>query len=258
LKKQANGTISAVDYLDIRLGELKSTVFRHIFLPFASKESGASFSNPTLDAFAKNWSSVQEIQQARQAKDFQKALQLYKQLPPELQKERICLNEAIGASQKISPEEYFSVLETFKSAFPNDPFVDLTLTDYYILQKDYDKCIECILRLDKYLGGDAVQNNHAATIYFNQEKYDEARKMAEKAIELENDFLPAYENLLLISFKEKNFDKSVNLLEILNEKFKMNIHELPPNSSNEDFLKSPQYQEWLKKQNSTGDSPKPE
>jgi hypothetical protein len=73
-----------------------------------------------------------------------------------------------------------------------------------------------------------------------------AREFAQRAIREEPGLVPAYLSLLDVSVHGGNFEESLDLLKMLDQKFKIEFNELTSLPAYAGFVKSPQYQEWLK------------
>lgn len=83
--------------------------------------------------------------------------------------------------------------------------------------------------------------------YIPERNYKLARKYAQKAIEAEDSLFLPYLVLLQIALVEKNFDEVSRLMTLMEDKSLMEFPDLTTNPPYAEFVKSPQYQAWLRK-----------
>jgi hypothetical protein len=77
----------------------------------------------------------------------------------------------------------------------------------------------------------------------------EALKYAQKATELENDFLPAYNLQIALLIKEKKYEETVLLMEKMAKNMDVDFSDTENIAEYADFIQSTPYLEWKKKQN---------
>ena len=138
------------------------------------------------------------------------------------------------------------MLEEFRQAHPKDPCLDLLLVDYYVLKKDFVRARESTDRLDKALGGDPYLDVLRDNLNVAAGDPKAARDLANRAINEEPGLVPAYLSLLDVSVQEKNFAESLDLLKMLDHKHKIKFGDLTTVPEYAGFVKSPQYQDWLR------------
>lgn len=249
LVRKPDGKVQAVDIFVHMSGEMMSETMRRLFLFVASEETKSVLDRLTgsENQYLKHSREIQQMTQANASGDFKTAMAVYHQLPAEVQKEKFLMLIAMAAAQNVSDEEYQGVLSAFKTAYPQDVCRDFVLIDYYLLRKDYENALASSGRLDQAIGGDAHLKYMSGQIYTLQNKSAQARDMFEKAIEMEADYQPAYENLLQLAYEEKKFDECVRLLDRMNEKCNLPFTDLEETSENAEFLKSKEYQDWKEK-----------
>jgi tetratricopeptide (TPR) repeat protein len=248
--RQADGKVRAVDIYIFTSGEMITETLRRLFISAAYEESKSILDRLSgkEDAFAKNMPLINQMTAAKNQGENESALACYKQLPAELQKEKFVLLIAMMAAQNVNDKEYEAIMSTFKAAHPSEPCLDFILIDYYILRKEYPQALASSKRMDKLLDGDANMRCLSGRINNLQEKRPQAKAMFQKAIELEDDYLPAYQELWAISLLDKDYDESVRLLDVMNQKCNAQLKELEESEENAEFLQSPQYQKWKEKQ----------
>lgn len=247
--RQADGKVRAVDIYIFTSGEMITETLRRLFISAAYEESKSILDRLSgkEDAFAKNMPLINKMSAAKNQGDNEAVLTCYKQLPAEVQKEKFVLLFAMMAAQNVNDEEYEAIIETFKTAHPKEPCLDFILIDYYFLRKEYAQALASCKRMDKLLDGDAHMRCMSGRLYNLQEKRPQAKAMFQKAVEIEDDFLPAYQELWAISLLDKDYDESVRLLDVMNQKCNTQFKELAESEDNAEFLQSPQYQKWKEK-----------
>ena len=86
-----------------------------------------------------------------------------------------------------------------------------------------------------------------ANVYLEDQKPDAARQAARRR-ERELTLIDAYWSLVAISLKEREFAETLELLNVLKEKFDVVFEDLGTMPEYAEFVESPQYQQWLKAQ----------
>lgn len=251
LERRSDGNVRATDIYVVVSGEMLSATLRNMFLPAAADENKSFFDRLTgkENSFIKNFPKIQQVTTAVRSGNYRAALDSYKSLPVDMQQEKSVLILALVAAMRVGDDDaYQSVLQTFMASHAGNPAADAASIDYFFLRKEYRKSLAAAMRLDRFLGGDAHLENVCATLYLLQDKIVQARAQAQKAIENEEDFAAAYDTLLRISCKEKDFDESVRVLDLMKAKLHSNLCDVEPTEENSEFLKSQQYQEWKNKQ----------
>ena len=247
-QRYADGKVCAVDVYVFSNGEPITATLRHTLLPIVANES-RNFLDRLVNGerdFVHDFPKIAEmsklINQGRQ----REALAIAAKLKPETKKEKIVLLQRLRAAQTSDEREYSAVLEDYRQTFPHDPCLDLLLIDYYFQKKDYARATECTDRLDKAVGGDPYLNVLRASLSAVAGDLKEARELANRAVNEEPSLAPGYFALLDISLQEKKYKEALDLLETLDQTFKIKFSDLATEPDYAGFVKSPQYQEWLK------------
>ena len=189
-----------------------------------------------------------EMQNDIKAGQYQAALDTYAGLPERLQKDKVALVKRIEAAKHLKGKPYDDAIRAYRKEFPNEPNLDLIMIDGYLEHKMYDRALACIDRLDQTIGGDPYLDVLRAGV--NRLKGDAAaaKKSANAAIAAEPDLQAAYICLLSISLKEKEFADTSRLLTTMQHKFPGRMSTVTSDPAFADYMKSPQYQAWLKTQ----------
>ena len=152
------------------------------------------------------------------------------------------------AAQNVSDEEYMKSIDDFRKYYPQDPALDFILIDQLILRKDYDKALGCVDRTMESLGKDSALLTTRANILLLQEKVPEALEEIKKAMAAEPDLVDPYSAALDISIAARDNDETASLLTVLETKFGYEWKDLKEVPVFEDFVKSPQFEKWVKTQ----------
>ncbi len=156
---------------------------------------------------------------------------------------------ALTSAQSVSDKDYLQAIDDFRKAYPKDPAFDLILIDGYAMRKQYDETLQCIDRLNAAVGGrDAALLAKRAAMLLEQAKVAEARKAVDAAMAVEPDERDGYAVGLDVALAEKNFDDTAKFMTVLEKKFGLQWQNLEQVAEFAEFLKSPQYREWLKTQ----------
>jgi hypothetical protein len=243
------GEVRAIDVFVYARGEgLTHSVRRACLLEVAAQApDGLDDLSKTDREFIRNRARVQEMQDATARGDYRAALQSYDGLPPALKQDKMILAMRLRAAAGLDEDRYVAALADFGKYHPNDVCLDLLSVDYFTLQKRFGAALEALERLDRSVGGDPLLNGQRADIHLGAGDLKKARRFAQKAIEEEPDLQAAYWVLVTVSLKEKKFDETVRLLDTLAGKFALRFGDFTKAAEYADFVKSPQYRQWLQR-----------
>jgi hypothetical protein len=248
LARREDGKVRAVDAYVFLSGELVSRTLRRMFLCLAARgapDPGALGRLPgTEQAFLKDLPRFQrmtaEVRDGRPAE----ALATYRQLPPQLQKDKTILMLRLQAAQDAGDEPYARAIEDFRDAHPGDACIDMFSVDYYLLKRDYPRALACLDRLDRSVGGDPYVHVMRAGIHTDQGQYDLARHDARRAIAVDPDLQDAYWALLTVSLQDHHYADTVTLLDQLEGRFHIPFGDMTQLPVFSEFVRSPEYLAW--------------
>lgn len=248
LARRPDGRIRGVDVYVFLSAELMSKTIRRAYLPLAAHESRGIVAKLTgqEQEFVKHLPQLMAMSDHLKEGRFREVLDTYRQLPHGLKIDKNFLLVRFQAAPNLGDEEYTAVIEDFRKYHPDDPCLDILSIDTSILKKDYAKALASIDRLDKAVGGDPYLDTRRADVYLEDQKPDAAKQAARRAIEREPNLIDAYWSLVAISLKEREFAETLELLNILGEKFDIVIEDLDTIPDYAGFVESPHYQQWLK------------
>ncbi len=148
----------------------------------------------------------------------------------------------------VNDDEYAAAIDDYRKNHPNDASADLLSIDGDIMKKRYPEALASVDRLDKSVGGDPHLDLTRAGIQIEAKNYDEARALAHKLIEAEPDNSNGHWTLVNLSLKTGKYDDTLAELRILKNEYHLTFQDMSKVPEYSGFVKSRQYQEWLKEQ----------
>lgn len=246
LKRSEDGLVRATDLYLFLSAERTSETIRRIWLPLSADVSKTFFERllkptPLMAAL----SSLKPLQQYLREGQFDRFMEAYYKLPEQVQHEKFLLLMRLQATQQISDEEYAKTIEVFRKHHPHDPALDFLLIDGYALKKEFEKSLECIDRTNEATGGDAYLVSTRAVTLAQLGRFDEAKKSADKAIEMEPAEQDSYWNAITVAILAKNDEETGNYLTLIENELHLQIGDLTQIPFYADFVKSGGYAKWL-------------
>lgn len=241
------GSIRVVDVYVTTTGEFISSTLRRVFIPLAVAESKSVLQSLNR----KESESVKYVDQfgqmylAMKRKQFRRVLQIYSRLPETLQKDKNILMLQLMAAQKIGDKEYLDALDVYQKYHPADPSLDILVIDAFIIRGEYDKSLAAIDRLDEWVGGDPYLDVLRSNICLLKKDYAKVKKYAKRAIKADEERPDAYSNLVEVSLAERDFRETTRLLTRLENDLDLGYGDLTKDPDFAEYIKSPQYQNWL-------------
>lgn len=247
LARENDGRIKIIDCYAYFTGENLSTTLRRGFIEVAGNSNRNLLERLTGSEreFVKYAPKIQQITAAMRSGQQQQALALIGELPAGLRKNKSVFLIRIQAAQAVDEHEYEKAVGEFRTAYPDDPCVDMLSIDYHILRKEYPKALECIDRLDRSVGGDPhLEVQRAGTHSLSGDK-DAAQRDLDRLIEKEPAYVDAYWSKVSIALSANQYDEVLNLLKTIRTKFVLEPGDMTKVPDYKGFIASPQYQEWL-------------
>jgi tetratricopeptide (TPR) repeat protein len=230
LSRCRDGEIKGVDVSILANGEMLSQTTRRAF---------------TFDRHTDSRKVVQ-MSEAVRAGNLDLALQLYDQLPAELQRDKNVLLIRLRAAQGVGEAQYLEAVQNLRTYHPDDPCIDLYGITYFLLKKDFARALEMIDRVDKAVGDGSYMNLWRANVYQMAGDWTAARNKAEAAIAAEPTLVDAHWILVNVSLHEKKHAETLQRLREIQRRFAPKFPDLASIPEYAEFVKSPQYQDWLK------------
>jgi tetratricopeptide (TPR) repeat protein len=229
-------------------GELLSQTVRRIVTPLLVASRGGFLGKGPDNEYVSNFPTLQAMMKAAQEGQWAQAAADYRRLPQQMQDNKAILvlyMQTVAQGEELTEKDYLAAMEKFRKLFPDDPALNFISIDYYFLKKRYDDALKAVDGLDRAIGGDPYLGALRAGLLVEARRYDEARPLAEKAIQAAPTVANAYGIRLLVSLREKNFVDTLQWLKKLVQACNAPMDDLPGNPEYAEFVRSPQYREWL-------------
>ena len=251
LSRDADGKFKVVDVFVFLTAEKMSETLRRSYLAAVAEQNRGILEKlvQSESDYLKNLPKIQEMIRLGQGGKSQEALQLFKQLPASVRKDKTVLILRLSYASQTGDEEFKRAVQEIKVALPNDPCLDLILVDSYFLEKDFPKALECLDRLDKAVGPDAHVNFLRANINYAAGDKKKAKEWGLKAIQTEPALAEPYWSLVTISLEDSEFKETGRLLSLLEKDAHMKIGDLKNVPAYAEFVKSPEYTAWMQSRN---------
>jgi tetratricopeptide (TPR) repeat protein len=249
LARRPDGKIKAVDMYVYMTGELISQTYRRGYLQAVARGSGGLVDRLTGadQEYAKNLKKLSQMVDAGRSGRTGEVLSIYEGLPSDLKKDKNVLMIRLQAAQKLGDDgEYSQSIEDYRAKHPNDASIDIISIDYYVLKKRHREALVCLDRVDHAVQGDPYLQTLRAGIHIEQNDLTAARADLKKALDAEPGLVDAYWTLVTLSLKGNDHDETLKMLRLIRDKFSIEVGDLTTVPLYEEFIKSPQYQEWRK------------
>jgi tetratricopeptide (TPR) repeat protein len=248
--RDESGEVRIRDVYDTLTGEFLSQTLRRAFLPFLAKAgvSGLGSSDVLALKHADDLTRLAELVTQQQ---FAESLQLLHNLPANLQTRKHLLLIRVQAAQWVSNAEYDAALAEFTRQYPDDASAHLLSLDGLVLNERFDLALAVVEKIDRLIGGDPYLHVVRAGIHYQAGRSPEAEDAARRAIAAEPTLEDAYWQITTISLDSREFDTTREMLTLLRDRLKVELQDLTQVPEYAEFVKSPQYRQWLAEKNVT-------
>lgn len=238
-----------VDVDPVQDGQLLSQTIREAYLQTLVSEQPKVVALLAGDdrLFAEAAPQLARVAGFRKAGKFSQAMEAFEELPREVRARKAFQRLHVAVARGIDEKQFAAALEEFRSHFPGDPSVDLLSADDFIRTRQFDKAAACIHRLDGQVN-DPYLDVVLAQLYLQAGQPEAARRAADEAIRRAPRELDSYQARLSVSLAEKKFADTARLLHFIGTHFDAQFHDLKTLPAYAAFVKSPEYDAWLKAQ----------
>ena len=234
--------IVAVDLYVYITGELFSETLHQLFAPLTKDALKDAKAKPATGEF--DYDKLKNFSELAKTDRFDDLKKLYQSLPESMQKQKSLLILWMAAAARHNEAQYGAAIETYETAYPNDPSLNLILIDGYFLRGKFDMALQATERLDRQIGGDPYLNVMRANIHTKMKDYAKARQAAEKGIQEEPDLVDAHWALISTALTEKDAKGVLEQLKRIDQKFELSFGDMTQEADYADFVKTPQHAEW--------------
>jgi tetratricopeptide (TPR) repeat protein len=247
LIREPDGKIKAIDCYVFVSGEYMSTTLRRGFIDVAATSSGSLLAKltGTESEFVKHADQIRAISGLIREHKNREAFDALAKLPEGLRNSKMLLLFRIHAARSVSEAEYEKAMMKYRELYPDDASIDLLSIDYFHAKKQYPQAMECVDRLDRSVGGDPRLELMRAGLHIASGDLKAARQDLTRLLEKEPNALDAYWSLVTVGLKEKNFDDVFNTLKTIRTRFNMQFGDMTTIADYQEFVRSPQYKEWI-------------
>lgn len=249
LARYPDGQVGMSDLHVAMIGEPFTQNIRRLTVPAIQEGKNGKLNRlsgrerPYLD----NIQKFEEINKAvRTGQKAAAALATFRSLPAELQKEKTFQILALQLAQNVSEEDYSKEMKRFRETHPNDPAMDIISIDYLSVKKQFGKALECIDRLDRSVGGDPYLHCMRGNMHVMAEKWDDAKKSFQKAIQQEPTLHEPYWGMVGVLVSQKNYDETVVWLKklVVNAEYDFDLDWIKSQELYRDFIKTPHFKSF--------------
>ena len=250
LQKNAQGQIVVVDMHIMLSGELLSQTLRRGILATAGSSNRSLLQKlmQSENEYVKHIDKILEFQAAVNENRPEQALVIYRELPETLRSDKtLLLVRIIAASRAEDWDDYAAAIDSFKQRYPDEAAVDLMSIDILLRDKKFDELHAAIDRIDKAVGGDPHLDAVRASVYFTDNDLGSAEKFALQAAADPKALPIAFWHLITIAMAAEDYEKTLKYLLQIEERFDLEFSDLTEIPDYAGFVKSPQYQTWLRR-----------
>lgn len=240
--------IRVVDVFIYLSGEWLSETVRRAILPLIAEKDRSILGRLVQgeSAYVASLVRIQGMSEHVMAGRFREALAAYRELPPEVQRDKTVMLTRFTAAVRLNDDEvYKAALEDFKTTFPDDPSIELLLVDYYFFRQEYPTVFGIIDRIEKAVGGDPYLHHLRANVAYAMGRLDEARKHAYQAIREEPELQDAYWVVVTVALEQENHKETAAFLSGLIDRFGIELPDLTTVPEYAKFVKSDVYRDWM-------------
>ena len=246
--KSASGAITIVDVLCFAPPELMSeSVRRRCLLAIATADKSAVDDwTPKEKDFIDSQQDWNDFVQQCLAERHTVAEKTYAKLPDSLTKDRFILYQRARVAFREDEPTFLSVIAGWKKECPNDPALQLMISDYYVQRNRASEAITAYERLNAQLGGDPQLDIRIAKLHASLNHPNEARTNLWQAINRDPSDAVAFAELLNWHLAERDFDQVARVLTLQEKQFHADLK--PAIRSDlrfHDFVESVPGKTWL-------------
>jgi len=249
LDRNADGGVRIVDSYVYAEGERFSDRMRRVYLVCAADADPRVRGGlaPWVRDFADHGGAYRRMPLLIARGAHAEALKIYSSLPASVQSMKVVLIQRARAASGVSDQAYNDAAKAFARAFGDDPAVDLISVDRNFARKRYDQAVAAIDRVEHKIGPDPYLNLLRANAYWQAGQLDNAKVSADRAARGEPDLLDAHRILLAVSLREEDFDRTVDVLTVLHERFGLRVSGLTESPEYARFVESDAYKRWTRR-----------
>ena len=135
-------------------------------------------------------------------------------------------------------------MDDFLKTYPNDGSANLISIDYYLLRKQYQKCLSSIDRLDQEVS-DPYLDLFRGNVYLEMDNTDKAKEFYERVLSKEPRNRNVVQLMLGVALMTKDYPMVTRMLLIFERDLGMELNQLDTVPEYAGYVASPEYQKFL-------------
>lgn len=244
LTADADGKVRICDFDVAVIGGSASGTIRRMILPGVVSANRSKLQRliGSESEYVKHYDAIFAMQEAGQKGQFADALKRYQALPVQVQHDQTLM--VMGATYAIrigNTDLYVQMLQNYAKLFPKAANADLLSIDAYFLQKQWDKVLVAVDRLDKKLGGDPYLDTYRASVAIQKNESDKAAKLLEKVVVSDPTLPDAYYSLIDIAIAAKQWDQVTRWVVAVRKDAGMTFGDMTQNPLFAEYVKTDAY-----------------
>jgi len=251
LARDDQGRVVITDIYLYMAGELFSESLRRVYLMSALEraeqpDTKLARREPGL---MDNMPRFQRIHRLLDAERYQEAVDELSRLPPSVLADKSLQLIRLKALMQLGGARYQRALRAYEKAFPGDAVMDLLALDDSRLDDKPEEMMRVLDRLDSKVG-DPYLHYLRAQVKFQQSDPVAAKRFLLAAIQGDPTLYEPYLELFSLAIGEGDYAQAILVLEGLERGARVDVTNI--DVSDAGFLASPEYREWLERQNRRG------
>ncbi|QDV41929.1 hypothetical protein Enr13x_17720 [Stieleria neptunia] len=210
-----------------------------------SQNSVLSRLSGTAKAEMENLSKQQEMSTAVQQGDYQRALQIYEELPAKIQQMKLPMLFRVMSLAEGDYDVYVDAINAYSERFPNDACLGLITLDAAGIKEDEALLLKSYDSIQKWTGGDPYLTTLVAGVRATFGATDEAQKMLETVDVDALGLAGAHDFALTVSLASDDHESTLHHLAALRDQYGYEFSDLAAVEDFKRFAASPAYQQWL-------------
>ncbi|MFA7235827.1 MAG: tetratricopeptide repeat protein [Phycisphaeraceae bacterium] len=244
-----DGKIRIADMDVAFMGEAMTQTLRRRLLPSVASANRSVLQRliGSESAYVTHLTDIGNMERAAAQGKFDEALKHYQALPVVLQRDQALMAMgAVYAQRMNNMDLYLQLLQNYTKLFPKAANADLMSIDAYFLQKQWDKVLAAVDRLDKKLGGDPYLDLYRANVAIQKNESDKAAKLLEKVVVSDPSMPDAYYSLIDLAMAGKQWDQVTRWVVAVRKDAGMTFGDMTQNPLFAEYVKTDAYPQCVR------------
>ena len=243
------GRVTLIDVYSCAPAEMLSDTIRRQCLVLLAK--GETNLLEGLDARHKDLimaqSELTRFSSACESGDNATATEIYAKLPASLRTEKFVMFDRTRVALHAGEADFLAAIRPWRETYPDDPALEMFVSNYYWLKNDNQKAIKSFERLNELLGGDAKLDLRMARLDLESGLQRSAKIRLWQAVHRDPPDAASFVALLQTTLSEGSYEETAQALSLQETTFGVDLKDkVKAEPSYEAFRRSAAYQAWLK------------